>query len=80
MKTVYDLIRHRTTLEAICTNCGNSGVLNHRYLANRFGTGKVLAEIRFVCHRCQARRYRLRFVSDHLSEKHLRKMECFGGV
>jgi hypothetical protein len=80
MKTVYDLIRHRTTLEVLCTNCTNSGVLNHRFLARRFGMAKLLVEIRFVCRRCQARRYRLRFVSDHLGEAPPLKMQWFGGA
>ena len=32
MKTVYDLIRHRWTLEVICGNGDNSRVFNHRFL------------------------------------------------
>jgi hypothetical protein len=80
MKTVYDLIRHRTTLEVICSNCTNSGVLNHRYLANRFGMGQALADLRFVCHRCQAQEYRIRLVSDHLGEAQPLKMQWFSGV
>lgn len=80
MKTIYDLIRHRTTLEVICTSCTHSGVLNHRYLANRFGTTKLLVEIKFVCHRCQDRRYRLRLVSDHLGAAPPLKMQCFRGA
>jgi hypothetical protein len=52
MRTVYHLIQNCTTLEVICVNC--STVLNHRFLARRFGGGKLLAELRFVC-----RRYRL---------------------
>jgi hypothetical protein len=80
MKTIYDLIRHRTTLEVICGDCTNSGVLNHRYLACRFGAAKILAEIRFVCHRCRSQRYRVRFVSDHLGEAQPLKMQWFGGA
>jgi hypothetical protein len=80
MKTIYDLIRHRTTLEVICTNCTNSGVLNHRYLASRFGMTKLLAEIPFVCHRCHAQRYRLRLVSDHLGEAPPLKIQWFSGA
>jgi hypothetical protein len=54
--------------------------LNHRYLANRFGGTKPLAELGFVCHRCGAQRYRIRFVSDHLGEAEPLKMQWFGGA
>jgi hypothetical protein len=37
MKTVYDLIRHRSTLEVICGNCDNSRIFNHRFLMLNFG-------------------------------------------
>ena len=80
MRTIYHLIQNRTTLEVICVNCANSTVLNHRYLARRFGGGKLLAELRFKCRRCQARRYRLRFVADQLGEAAPLKMQWFGGV
>lgn len=80
MRTVYHLIQNRTTLEVICVNCANSTVLNHRHLARRFGMGKLLVELRFVCRRCQARRYRLRFVADELGEAAPLKMQWFGGV
>jgi hypothetical protein len=40
-KTVYDLIRHRATLEAICGNCDNSRVFNHRFLMSQFGGGTI---------------------------------------
>jgi hypothetical protein len=78
MKTVYDLIRHRMTLQVICTNCPNTGILNHRYL--RFGMTQVLAQIRFVCRRCQARRHRLKLVSDHLGEAPPLRMQWFRGA
>lgn len=42
MKTVYDLIRHHTSLEVICENCSNSAVLNNRFLTRRFGMMKVI--------------------------------------
>ena len=80
MRTVYHLIQNRTTLEVICVNCTNSRVLNHRHLARRFGMGKILAELRFVCRRCQSRRYRLRFVTDALGEAAPLRMQWFGGV
>lgn len=80
MKTVYDLIRHRTVLEVICTNCSNSGVLNNRFLSRRFGMTKILAELRFVCRRCRSQRYRLRFVPDHLGEIAPLRMQWFRGV
>ena len=79
MRTIYHLIQNRTTLEVICVNCSNSTVLNHRYLARCFGTSKPLAELRFVCRRCQARRYRLRFVADNLGEAAPLKMQWFRG-
>jgi hypothetical protein len=41
MKTVYDLIRHRATLEVICGNCDHSRVFNHRFLAARFSPGSA---------------------------------------
>ena len=63
MKTVYDLIRHRATLEVICGNCDNNRVFNHRFLMSQFGGGHYLAALKFVC-RCGARRYRLRIVAD----------------
>ena len=50
MKTVYDLIRHRTALEVICTNCTNTKVVNNRFLTHRFGMTKLLVEIDFICH------------------------------
>jgi hypothetical protein len=59
MKTVYDLIRHRATLEVICKNCDNSRIFNHRFLMSQFGGGQILAALKFVC-RCGAQRYRLR--------------------
>jgi len=80
MKTVYDLIRHRATLQVICTNCPNTGILNHRFLVHHFGGRMVLAEIRFVCRSCQGRRYRLKLVSDHLGESPPLKMQWFRGV
>ncbi len=80
MRTVYHLIQNRTTLEVICVNCANSTVLNHRFLARRFGAGKLLSELRFVCRRSQARRYRLRFVADELGEAEPLQMQWFGGV
>ena len=76
MRTIYHLIQNRTTLEVICVNCTNSTVLNHRYLARCFGTSKL----RFVCRRCQARRFRLRFVADNLGEAAPLKMQWFRGV
>jgi hypothetical protein len=80
MKTVYDLIRHRSTLEVICGNCDNSRVFNHRYLMSQFGGGQILVALKFVCRRCDARRYRLRIVADSLGEKKPLKMQHFGGV
>ena len=71
---------NRTTLQVICLGCSHSGVLNHRYLAKRFGMAKQLTEIEFVCHQCQARRYRLKFVSDHLGETKPLTMQWFGGA
>jgi hypothetical protein len=41
MKTVYDLIRHRATLEVICGNCDNRRVLNHRFLMSQFGHATI---------------------------------------
>jgi hypothetical protein len=80
MKTVYDLIRHHTSLEVICENCSNSAVLNNRFLTRRFGMTKALAELQFVCRLCRAQRYRLRFVPDHLGEKAPLRMQCYRGV
>lgn len=80
MKTVYDLIRHRTALEVICTNCTNSKVINNRYLSRNFGMMKPLGEIGFVCHRCQKRLYRLRLVPDHLAEPAPLRMQWYRGV
>jgi hypothetical protein len=80
MRTVYHLIQNRMTLEVICVNCANSGVLNHRYLARRFGMGMVLSQLRFRCRRCQARQYRLRFVPDNLGEPAPLKMQWFRGA
>jgi hypothetical protein len=79
MKTVYDLIRHRSTLEVICGNCDNSRVFNHRFLMSQFGGGRYLAALKFVC-RCGARRYRLRIVADSLGEPKPLKMQHFGGA
>jgi hypothetical protein len=80
MKTVYDLIRHRTALEVICQNCSNSAVLNNRYLARRFGMMKLLAELQFVCRLCRVQRYRVRFAPEHLGEKAPLKMQWYRGV
>ena len=79
MKTIYDLVRHRSTLEVICTNCTNTGMLNHRFLVRRFGGRKLLSEIDFVCHRCRASRYRVRVVSDHLGETRPLEAQWFAG-
>jgi hypothetical protein len=80
MKTVYDLIRHHTSLEVICENCSNSAVLNNRFLARRFGMMKVLSELQFVCRLCRAQRFRLRLVPDHLGEKAPLRMQWYRGV
>ena len=80
MKTVYDLIRHRTALEVICTNCTNTKVVNNRFLTHRFGMTKLLVEIDFICHLCRSQRYRLRFVPDHLGEIAPLRMQWFRGV
>ncbi len=80
MKTVHDLIRHGSTLQVICTNCSNTGVLNHRFLVHNFGGGMVIAKLRFVCRRCDSRRYRVRFVSKHLGEAPPLQMQWFKGA
>jgi hypothetical protein len=54
MKTVYDLIRHRSTLEVICGNCGNRRALNHRFLVSRFGQRHYLAQTQHSCHQTQS--------------------------
>jgi hypothetical protein len=51
MKTVYDLIRHRATLEVICEKCDNRHVLNHRFLMTQFGGRHLLATLKFRCRR-----------------------------
>jgi hypothetical protein len=80
MKVVYDLIRHRATLEVICGNCDNRRVLNHRFLMTQFGVRHYLAALKFRCRRCDARRYRLRIVADNLGEPEPLKMQHFRGV
>lgn len=80
MRTVYHLIQNRMTLEIICVNCSNSGIVNHRFLARRFSSGMILADLCFRCRRCQARRYRLRLVPDTLGEPAPLKMHWFRGV
>ena len=79
MKTVYDLIRHRSTLEVICGNCDNSRVFNHRFLMSQFGR-RQYAALKFVCRSCGARRYQVRIVDDSLGEPKPLKMRHFGGV
>ena len=80
MKTVYDLIRHRSTLEVICGNCDDGRVFNHRFLMSQFGAKHYLAALKFRCRRCGARRSRLRIVADSLGEPKPLKMQHFGGV
>jgi hypothetical protein len=80
MKTVYDLIRHRSTLEVICRNCDNSRVFNHRFPISNFGGGQILAALRFRCRRCGAHRYRLLIVADSLGEPKPLKIQYFGDV
>ena len=81
MKTVYDLIRHRSTLEVICGNCDNSRVFNHRFLVSQFGGGRYLAALKFRCRRCGARRYRLRIVANSVGEQEpVRRCSTFRGV
>jgi hypothetical protein len=80
MKTVNDLIRHRSTLEVICRDCDNSRVFNHRFLMSNFGGPHLLSELKFVCRRCDGRRYRLRIVADSLGEPEPLKMQHFSGV
>ena len=77
MKTVYDLIRHRSTLEVICGNCDNSRVFNHRFLMSQFG-GTPLSEIR--CRAATGGRNRLRIVAYSLGEPEPLKIQHFGGV
>jgi hypothetical protein len=77
MKTVYDFIRHRSTLEVICGNCDNSRVFNHRFLMSQFGAKHFLAAPKFVC-RCGARRYRMRIVADSLGEQEPLKSSTSG--
>jgi hypothetical protein len=74
MKTVYELIRHRSTLEVICGNCDNSRVFNHRFLMSQFGGGQNLAALKFRCRRCGETRYRLRIVDQSLGEQKPLKM------
>jgi hypothetical protein len=69
MKTVYDLIRHRSTLEVICGNCDNSRVFNHRFLMSQFGGRHYLATLKFRCRCCGAQRYRLRSLPTALANK-----------
>jgi hypothetical protein len=80
MKTVYDLIRHRSTLEVICKNCDNTRVFHHRFLMSRFGGGCYLKTLKFRCRRCRETRYRLRIVDQSLGEQKPLKMQHFGGV
>jgi hypothetical protein len=80
MKTVYDLIRHRSTLEVICGNCDNNRVFSHRFLMSQFGGGHYLAALKFWCRRCGAQRYRLRIVADSVGEQEPRKMQHFRGA
>ena len=80
METVHDLMRHRATLEAICQNCDNSGIINPRFLARGYGMNKLLVEIPFVCSRCKSQRFRLRPVPDHLGESKPVNAQWFGGV
>jgi hypothetical protein len=80
MKTVYDLIRHRSTLEVICGNCDNSRVFNHRFLMSDYGGPQLLSELKFKCRRCGWCRYRLRTVADSLGEAEPLKMQHFRGV
>lgn len=79
-KTIYDLIRHRATLEVICGNCDNHRALNHRFLMTQFGAQHYLAALRFRCRRCGGRRYRLRTVADSLGEPEPLKLQYFAGV
>ena len=78
MKTVYDLIRHHSTLEVICGNCDNNRVFNHRFLMSR--RGHYLAALKFRCRRCGAQRYRLRIVADSVGEQEPLKMQHFRGA
>ncbi len=80
MRTVYDLMRHHTSLEVICGNCSHSGVLNNRFLSRRFGMMKPIEELNFSCHLCGSQRNRLRLVPDHLGEKAPLRMQYFRGV
>ena len=80
MKRVYDLIRHRATLEVICKSCDNRRVFNHRFLMARFGPGYYLEALKFVCRRCGAQRYQLQIVADSLGEQEPLKMQHFRGV
>ena len=80
MKTVYDLIRHRSTLEVICGNCDNRRVFNHRFLMSQFGAKHYLAALKFVCRRCGAQRYQVRIVDKSLGEPKPLKMHHFRGV
>jgi hypothetical protein len=80
MKTVYDLIRCRATLEIICTNCDHRGWVNHRFLMGRYGGRGLLMEIPFSCSRCNGTKVRLRPVPDNMGEPQPLKATHFGGV
>ena len=80
MKTVYDLIRHRATLEIICTNCPHRGFVSHRFLMGRYGGQGLLMEIPFTCSRCHGTNVRLKRVPDSLGEPKPIKATHFGGV
>lgn len=58
-------------LEVICGNRDNRRVLNHRFLMTLFGPRHYLGALKFVCRRCDARRYRLRILPDTLGEPEL---------
>jgi len=79
MRTVYDLIRHGSTLQVICTNCDNSRVFNHRFLMAR-GPRHSLGSLKFVCRKCRRRNYRMRIVDKSLGEAEPLTMQHFRGV
>jgi hypothetical protein len=56
MKTVYGLVRHRSTLEVISGNCDNRRFINHRFLMTQYDPRHYLRALQFVYRRCGARR------------------------
>ncbi len=80
IRTVYDLMRMRSSLSVTCRNCDHRAFLSARFLKARLGPHARLAGAPFKCSVCQNANVCLTIAPDELSEKTLDPRMHFAGV